>query len=325
VPRYSGPIIDAHHHFWQPAMGRNPWLFPDAAIPFRYGNYDAIKREYLPPDLLEDATGFNIVGTVSMETEWDLDDPIGEIRHLEDIRNRWGLPDAAVAHAVLQDSGVEGVLAEYRASHPLVVAIRDKPGQASSPAKARRQPSLMTDPNWIQGYSLLSHYGLTFELQTAWWHLSEAVELGRRFPEISTVVNHAGLPSDRSDEALAGWAKALRQIAELPNVTIKISGIGLEGIPWTVEINRQIVETVAEIFGIDRIMFGSNFPVDSLTGSFHDIFGGYLEITSSWSSDEQAAAFIKNAIKIYRLNPEVLERTRPDPRATESSLPYKTA
>ena len=79
MPAYEGPIIDAHHHFWEPELSRQPWLLPDANIPFRYGDYNAIKCSYLPPDLLRDAAGFNIVGSVTMETEWDLDDPVGEM------------------------------------------------------------------------------------------------------------------------------------------------------------------------------------------------------------------------------------------------------
>ena len=303
---YSGPIVDAHHHFWQPSLGRQPWLRPEAAIPFRYGAYESIKRDYLPPDLLADAADFTIVGTVTMETEWELDDPIGEIEYTEGIAAEYGLPTASVAHAVLRDPEVESVL-EQLAGHPIVRAVRNEPGQAASPALAAANPSLLADDQWRAGYALLDRYGLDFELQVAWWHFDEASDLASDFADTHITINHTGLPSDRSREGIAGWTAALKTMARHENVTIKISGIGLAGVPWTAENNREIVETTAEVFGSDRIMFASNFPVDSLAGSYSDIYGGFVEIASAWSAEEQRAAFIGNAVRNYRLPAELLD------------------
>lgn len=317
---YSGPIVDAHHHFWEPELGKQPWLRPDVTIPFRYGPYDEIKRSYLPPDLLDDAAGFAIVGTVTMETEWELDDPVGEIVYTEKIAEEYGLPNAAVAHAVLRDPNIERTIEEL-AGHSIVRGIRNKPGQAASPAEAAAQPSLLMDPQWRKGYRLLDRYGLDFELQVAWWHFSEAIDLIQSFPETQMIINHAGLPSDRSREGIAGWTRALRQIAAYDNVAIKISGIGLQGVPWTVGNNRVIVETIAEVFGPDRIMFASNFPVDSLAGSYRDIFGGFVEISTNWSAAEQTAAFIGNAVRYYRLPAELLSAHEP-PIAARAARPH---
>lgn len=305
MTRYDGPIVDAHHHFWEPSLGRNPWLLPDARIPFRYGPYDSIKRDYFPPDLLQDAAGFRIVGTVTMETEWDADDPVGEMDHLAGIAEAFGLPNAAVAHAVLRDPGVEGTL-EQLAARPLVRGVRNKPGQSATRAEAAATSTLLRDPAWLRGYALLSRYGLGFELQTAWWHLHEAKAVAAARPETTMIINHTGLPSDRSPEGIQGWAAALADIAELPNVAIKISGIGLAGVPWTAENNREIVERSAEIFGPARIMFASNFPVDGLTGSYDDIMGGFAEIARSWSESEQRGAFLANAVRYYHLDEELL-------------------
>lgn len=306
MTHYTGAIVDAHHHFWQPELGRQPWLLPEASIPFRYGNYESIKRSYLPPDLLKDAAGFTIVGTVTMETEWDLDDPIGEMEYTEAVAAEYGLPTASVAHAVLADPAVESTIAKL-AEFPLVRAVRNKPGQAATPAEAASKPNLLSDPQWQKGFSLLGRYGLDFELQTDWWHFVEASALAERFPGTQITINHTGLPSDRSREGIEGWSSALRLMARHENVAIKISGIGLAGVPWTVENNREIVETTAEIFGTDRIMFASNFPVDGLTGSYQDIYGGFAAIASAWSADEQRAAFIGNAVKYYRLPAELLD------------------
>lgn len=304
---YRGPIVDAHHHFWEPELGKQPWLRPKAAIPFRYGDYEAIKRSYLPPDLLQDAAGFNIVGTVTMETEWELDDPVGEMVHTQQIQDRYGLPNAAAAHAVLADPGV-GEVIEQLAAMPIVRSVRNKPGQASNPQDALANPSKLMDPQWRKGYSILSDSRLHFELQVAWWHMHEAVDLARAFPEKLIIINHSGLPSDRSEQGLEGWRKAMSDIAACENVVMKISGIGLAGVPWTVQNNRPIVETLVTLFGTDRIMFASNFPVDSLCGSYQEIFGGFVEISENWSADEQKAAFIGNAVRIYSLDEELLNR-----------------
>lgn len=307
MSRYTGPIVDAHHHFWEPRLGRQPWLRDGVAIPFRYGNYEAIKRDYLPPDLLNDAAGLDIVGSVTMETEWEEADPVGEIEYVEGIADRFGLPTAAVAHASLQDATVDETL-EALAAHDIVRAVRHKPGQAAGPDRVR--PTLLSDRAWQRGFAALAAHGLGFELQTAWWHLDEAGELFARHPETPVVVNHAALPSDRSPDALAAWRAAIGRIARLPQVSMKISGIGLPGVRWTAENNRPIVEGVTDAFGTDRIMFASNFPVDSLCGSYQDIYGGFLDLTAGWSRTEQLAAFAGNAVRTYRL-PDTLLTDEP--------------
>lgn len=303
---YDGPVIDAHHHFWEPRLGHQPWLRPESHIPFRYGSYESIKVDFLPPDMIKlaDDIDLNLVGTVTMETEWELDDPVGEMDYTQAISTKWGLPNAAVAHAILRDREV-GKTLEQLASRDIVRAVRNKPGQSDSPASAEANPSLLVDPQWQRGYALLSEFGLTFDLQVAWWHMHEAKTVLEANPETPLIINHSGLPADRSPEMLEGWRKALEFMATYPQVLIKISGIGLKGVPWTAENNRPIVETIAEVFGSDRIMFASNFPVDRIAGSYEEIWNGFRTITEEWSEDEQLKAYAKNAIAAYRL-PESL-------------------
>ena len=305
MSKYDGPIVDAHHHFWEPELGRQPWLLPEAQIPFRYGDYSSIKRSYLPPDLLTDAKNFKLVGTVTMETEWDEDDPVGEMRYMQDMQNKYGLPNACVAHALLDQPNIEAII-EQLADMPIVRSVRQKPGQAANPAKARTNPSKMKNPVWKRGFRLLEKYGLKFDLQVAWWHMNEAIDLARENPNQTIVVNHAALPADRSLEMMEGWKKAVRSLARQPNFLMKISGIGLRGTPWTVENNRVVVETLFEEFGANRCMFASNFPVDSVCGSYDEIFGGFLEISEGWSVAEQTEAFIGTAVKCYGLDESLL-------------------
>jgi predicted TIM-barrel fold metal-dependent hydrolase len=115
------------------------------------------------------------------------------------------------------------------------------------------------------------------------------------------ILNHSGLPADRSAEGLAGWREALRTLAGARNAALKISGLGQAGQPWSADANRGVVLDAIDIFGPDRVMFASNFPVDSLVGSFHTIFTGFLDITVGFSQPERDAMFRGNAVRIYRI------------------------
>jgi predicted TIM-barrel fold metal-dependent hydrolase len=294
-------IVDPHQHFWDLARNYYPWLCDAAPIPFRYGDYSAIRRSYLPPDYLADAASVRVRKTVHVEAEWDRRDPAGETRWLEGVAQRYGLPTALVAHAKLDGEDAAEVLAA-QAACPLVRGIRHKPAAAGSPAEARRgAPGSMDCPRWREGYALLARHGLSFDLQTPWWHLDAARDLARDFPATPIVINHTGLPSDRSTEGLAAWRQALARVAEASNTALKISGLGRCGQPWTVEANGPIVRDALAIFGVARCMFASNYPVDRLAGPFATIFAGFRAIVADRPAVEQRKLFHDNAVRIYRL------------------------
>lgn len=110
------------------------------------------------------------------------------------------------------------------------------------------------------------------------------------------------MPSDRSLEGLAVWRQAMAQVAQCPNVFVKLSGIGLSGRRWTVAENRSVVLDAIALFGVARCMFGSNFPVDSLCASFEDIFRGFAGIVADFSEAEQRQLFHDNALRLYRMD-----------------------
>jgi predicted TIM-barrel fold metal-dependent hydrolase len=275
-------LVDAHQHFWDPGAHYYPWLNDEPPIPFRYGDYRAIRKRYLPPDYLRDSREFNIEKTVYVETEWNPADPVGEMRYVEQLRREHGLPTVAVAQAWLHHDDAAEIL-ERQAAFPFVRSIRHKP-----------PPGAMLDGAWRRGYAALARNGLRFDLQTPWANLGDAARLAADFPDTQIILNHAGLPADRSAEGIAGWKRAMKAFAACPNTAVKISGLGQAGLPWTVEANRPIVLAAIEIFGVARCMFASNFPVDSLCASFSTIFGGFHEIAG-----EQKALFHDNAIRIY--------------------------
>jgi predicted TIM-barrel fold metal-dependent hydrolase len=159
----------------------------------------------------------------------------------------------------------------------------------------------MRDARWRAGYAQLGRLGLRFDLQTAWTELADAAALCRDYPDTPLVLNHTGLPADRSPEGLAGWKAALRTLAACPNAAIKISGIGQPGQRWTAAANREVVLAAIEAFGTGRAMFASNFPVDGLCASFAEIYSGVREIVKDFPGPEQRRLFHDNAVRIYAM------------------------
>jgi predicted TIM-barrel fold metal-dependent hydrolase len=294
-------IIDAHQHFWDLERNYLPWLCDSEPIRFRYGDYRALRRSYLPADYLADAAGHRVVKSVYVEAEWNPADPLGETRWVHALSAATSWPHAMVAQAWLDRADVEAVLA-HQAASPLVRGVRHKPAAAGSPAEARRgQPGSMDDPRWRAGYALLERHGLSFDLQTPWWHLDAALELARDFPATQILLDHAGLPADRSADGLAAWQRAMAVLAEAPNVAVKISGLGQPGQPWTVAANGPIVRTILALFGVERCLFASNFPVDSLCASFDTIYAGFKRIVAALPATDQRKLFHDNAARLYRI------------------------
>ncbi len=192
-------MVDAHAHFWDLEAHTYPWLCDPDPPPFRYGDTSAIRRSYLPEDYRRDCANFRVVGLVHVEAEHDPGDPVGETRWLTALAARTGLPTACVCQARLERAEVAEVLAA-QAAFPLVRGIRQKPAAAADPRDARRGgPGSMDDPAWRRGYGLLARHGLSFDLQTPFWHLDAAAELAADVPQTQIVINHTGLPADRGE------------------------------------------------------------------------------------------------------------------------------
>lgn len=296
---YRGPIVDAHHHFWEPGRNFHPWLSGTETIPFRYGDYSALKGDYLPEHYFADAAGHDVVQTVYVETEWDPRDPLGETRYIHDLARRHGVPNAVVAQAWLDAEAAAELLAA-QAAFERVRSVRHKPGGPARPEEVGSQRTLMSDERWRQGYAELQRHGLHFDLQTPWWNLDEACRLARDFPATQLILNHTGLPSDRSAEGLAAWRAALARLAEWPNVALKISGLGLVGQPWRAADNAWIVREAIAVFGAERAMFASNFPVDRLCGSYDTIFSGFKRLVADLPAAAQRQLFHDTAQHLYR-------------------------
>lgn len=299
------PIIDPHHHFFDLGRNHHPWLSDHILTNFRYGDYAAIRRDFLPEHYRRVAAGHLVLGSVLMEGEWDSRDPVGEMRWTAEVAAEHGAPDAAIAQIWLDREDAAAVADAYR-DMPIVRSVRHKPAAVSREAHQASfsAPGSMRDPKWRDGYARLAPAGLHFDLQTPWWHLDEAAELARDFPGTTIILNHAGLPSDRSAEGLAAWQAALDRLAQQPNVVAKISGIGVPGRAWTLDLQAPVIAGVISAFGVERCAFASNFPVDGLCADFGTIYDVFKAATRNRAPAERLALFHDNATRWYRLTPE---------------------
>ena len=295
-------LIDAHHHLWDLNQNPYPWLQEANEPHFFMGNYDALKKNYLWPDFEKDTSAHNVIATVHCEAEWSRDDQVGETKWLTEMHQRIGHPSAIVAHAWFHTDNSDEILAR-QAAFPLVKGIRSKPVTALKPdAMPSKLPGSMQDPKWLEGFARLEKYQLSWDLRVPYWHLAEAAEVAAMFPQIPIVLNHTGFPWDRSAEGLAAWRKAMETIAKCPNVWLKVSEFGLKDKPWIYEDNKAIVLEALSIFGIDRCMFASNFPVASLRIDYNTLVTSMAHMISGFTPKEQNDFFVNNAAKFYRLS-----------------------
>lgn len=297
------PIIDAHHHIWDLGAHRYPWLQDEPPPPFRYGDSRPLRRDYMPADFRRDAARQNVVATVYMEAEHDPADPLRETSWIHEVAAREGLPDAMAGAAFLDRADAASVI-RAQAAMPLVRSLRHKPKGVARPQDydpAHRIPGSMRCPAWRAGYRHLAESGLHFELQTPWWHLGDALELARDFSGTRIVLNHLGLPADRSAEGLAGWREAMARLSEAPNVLVKLSGCCVPGQPWTAELQAPVVLEAIRLFGAERCMVASNFPVDGLLASYDAIMDGMRALIAGLPEEAQRRILSGTAAETYRL------------------------
>lgn len=294
-------LVDAHHHLWDLNRNYYPWLTDRPEKHFFLGNYSALRRDYLPTDYLRDSQNHNVLMTVHCEAEWDRADQVGETRWVSEMNALHGFPNAIVAHAWFHMPGGDEILAQ-QANFPLVRGIRSKPATSLSPASMTPgAPGTMQDENWLRGFANLEKYHFSWDLRVPYWHLAEASEVARSFPRTPIVLNHTGFPWDRSLDGLVAWRRAMEVLAREPNVHLKVSEFGLRGQPWDYESNCRIVLEAISIFGIERCMFATNFPVAGLRVSYDELVTAVGRMLDAFSEKDRERFFVTNAMAFYRL------------------------
>ena len=294
-------LIDAHHHLWDLSMGKHPNRVSGVRHDFFMGDDSAINRNYLPDDYRHDAAGHNVLATVHCEAEWDRSDQLGETRWVTAMHQQHGIPGAIVAHAWFDTPNAEEIIAA-QAAFPLVRGIRSKPVTAASPgAMTPGAPGTMQDDRWLHGFALLEKYRLSWDLRVPFWHLEEAAAVARAFPKTAIILNHTGFPWDRSAEGLAAWRRGMVVLARESNVWVKISEFGLKDRAWDYEENCRIVLDAIAIFGIERSVFATNFPVASLRIGYAALVEALSRMLADRLPEDRDRFFWKNAAAFYRL------------------------
>ena len=277
--------IDSHHHVWDLSVREQDWMVGDAVKP--------ISRTFTMDDMdpvLEDKA---IDYTVIVQTVAVLE----ETPEFLDIAHTHPKVAAVVGWLDMESDDVTEAL-EGHLAHPAakrLVSIRDL-------AQYQEDPRWLMRDNVVANVKRLGARGLGFDLLTLPPQLAAAVELVRACPDTQFILDHISKPYIAKGE-IDGWAKDIRDLAQLPNVVVKVSGMVTEANwhDWTPETFRPYVNTVAEAFGADRLMFGSDWPVCLLGGTYAEVVGIAEELTSDWSASEKDSFWSGTAIRAYRL------------------------
>jgi predicted TIM-barrel fold metal-dependent hydrolase len=302
---YSGPIIDPHCHLWDLGMGGHPWLRPTGGAIQALGDLDAIRRDYLVDDYRRDAANQNVVASVHIEAAWDrADDPLSEIRWLETLDKSSGVAARYIGFADLTAPDAAAALDRLSEVKRCVGVRQMLSWHPTEPAKCfALRPGIADEAGFRRGVALLARHDQILELMLYPYQAEEVARLARDFPNQTLIVNHCGSPVDRDREGMARWREGLKRLGSAPNVQIKISALTAYDPSPTPESLREVALYCIESFGVDRSMFGSDFPVGRLWTSFDAIFDGFKAIVRDFSEAEQSALFHDNARRVYRMDP----------------------
>jgi L-fuconolactonase len=291
--RARSPIVDAHHHVWDPAVRAQPWLDTDEALA-------PLRRKFTAADLARVAGEAGVTATVVVQT---VTEPT-ETPELLALARSGPLVAAVVGWTDLTQPGVRDAVAELRAA----------PG-GEFLAGVRHPLLTEPDPDWLarrevrRGLAALAAAGLTFDLVLRPGQLASAGQAAAAIPELIFVLDHLGnvditaspvasaspgpSASTAPDKA---WAAAFAALAALPNTVCKLSGILGEA---PVERLRPYFDLALEAFGPRRLMFGSDWPVCTLQSSYRDVVTTVVALTASLSEPEQAAILAGTARAVY--------------------------
>jgi L-fuconolactonase len=273
--------IDAHQHFWKYEPAQYPWIRPRWPI----------RHSFLPPDLEPLLARAKLDGCVAVQARQSLE----ESRWLLSLASEHSIIKGVVGWVDLRSERVFHHLAQL-SHHPRFVGVRHV---------VQNEPDdwFMARPKFLRGISCLEAFDLVYDILIFARQLPAAIQLVRRFPNQRFVVDHIAKPQIAAQK-LSPWSEHIRELARYPNVACKVSGMVTEANwqNWRPEHFRRYFDIVLEAFGARRIMYGSDWPVCLLAGSYDRVYDLAAGHCSHLSAFEQEMVFGETARRFYRLN-----------------------
>jgi len=292
------PIVDAHHHIWR--LKETPWL-NGPPVPRIFGDYAALRRDYFIEELLAEIVPQGVVKSVHVQVNVAPGREVEEVEWVQSVADRHGFPHGIVGYADLTSPRVGEVLDRQMACANLR-GVRQQLHWHQKPLyRFAARPDLMNDAAFRAGFGQLERRDLLFELQVFASQMADAARLARDFPEVIFVLLHAGMLEDRSPDGWARWRQGMKLLAACPNVNAKLSGLGTFEHRCTAGLWQPVVEETLLLFGAERCLFGSNYPIEKLWTTYDRIIAVMRECTSGLTTVERRAVFHDTAQRIYRL------------------------
>ena len=293
--------IDAHHHVWAPESRGDEigygWLRDIGAMkPF--GDPTPIQRDYRMEEFLAEAS-VKPCASVHVQTDGALSDPVAETRFVQEEADR---TDHAIAIVGLADlaSPDLGNLLKRHGAFPAFKGVRQIVGRLEHRPDLSFAPrDYMADAAWRDGLKRLEGAGLTFDLQMYPEQAELALEALAATPALTVIIDHALCPYDQRAEGYELWTEAVGMMARRANTWIKLSGWGMYDSGWDqfgVEAVRPYVDDILMAFGPERVMWGSNYPVEKLAKPYGNCIA---EIAGALESEELEGVFYRSAAEAY--------------------------
>ena len=294
----SIPTIDGHHHIWR--LNDLTWL-SGPQVPRIFGPYESIRRDYPIAEFRADAESCGVVKSVYVQTNWPVGQSYDEAKWVQSVADATGWPHANVAHADLADPEC-GALITRLAQLPATRGIRQQLHWHENPQyRFAPRPDVMNDPDWRRGLAHLAQHGLLFEIQLFASQMANGAALARAFPDVTFVLEHAGMLEDMSPGGWARWREGMQALAAEPNVNVKLSGLGTFVHACRDDVMGPIVKETVAIFGADRCLFGSNFPIEKLWTDYRTLTSTFRAAIAHLGEAEQTAILYGTAARLYRI------------------------
>jgi predicted TIM-barrel fold metal-dependent hydrolase len=280
-------LVDSHVHFWDRSVDGLEW--PMLEVGFRYPlhRFDGTGR-FGAEEFRTETAGTNVTKVVHVQAAATASPPL-ETAWLQGMADKYGWPNGIIGLCDLTAGDAPTVIAAH-AEHANFRGVRD----------LGTGPSLGSEA-FDRGARALKEHDARCELTVRWPFFDAVAAAAARNPDVLFVLEHAGSPDERSDAYFAEWSSHLRVVAAAGNVVCKVSGLAIGDHEWTASSLRRWVLECIEQFGFERCLFGSNWPVDKLFGTWEEMVGGFAEIVSDCSDDERDALFAGTAERVYRI------------------------